>query len=95
MCPAMENDLASWILEQREKGVCLDTYEIQKKALHFYDLIHPNIDSVISIVITQPPASYLDVSPASNQVESPALHEAPPSASYPDDSLKKITRWCQ
>ena len=69
-----ENDLATWVLEQREKVVCLDQYEIQKKALHFYDLIHPNIDSVISIVITQPPASYLDVSPASNQVESPALH---------------------
>ena len=62
MCPAMENDLASWILEQREKGVCLDTYEIQKKALHFCDLIHPVIDSgdIMPIVVSifQPPASY-------------------------------------
>ena len=30
-----ENDLATWVLEQREKGVCLDQYEIQKKAIHF------------------------------------------------------------
>ena len=84
MCPAMENDLATWILEQREKGACLDQYEIQKKALYLYDLIHPIIDGSVVVPIVsprstldespasyeaQPPASYLNDSPASNQVE--------------------------
>jgi hypothetical protein len=69
MCPAMENDLATWVLEQREKVVCLDQYEIQKKSLHFYDLIHPVINSVdimpIVVSIFQPPASYEAQPPAS------------------------------
>ena len=64
----MQNDLATWILEQREKGVCLDQYEIQIKAVHFYDLIHPVFNSgdilpiVVSIVQPQPQESYEDSS---------------------------------
>ncbi|RNA29166.1 jerky homolog-like [Brachionus plicatilis] len=42
ICPEMELQLKDWIVKEREKGVCISGFVIQKKALLLYNDIHPD-----------------------------------------------------
>ena len=49
ICPPMELQLKQWIIDQRNKGVCISGSEIQKKSGQIFNQIHP----------TNPPANFV------------------------------------
>jgi len=40
-CPAMENLVKKWVVEQRSKGCCIDGNVLTARAKQCYDEVHP------------------------------------------------------